>query len=168
MQSLGVALLLLLVFAGLWIYRGIRMPGASYRGDHRTLAAEAADLSGRLRNHVEYLARALGERNTRRPGSLEQSADYIEAQFSAIGYPVRRQIYAIGRDATLCANLEVEIPGVATPEQIVLLGAHYDTVPGSPGADDNASGVAALIEIGRSLHGRRPDKTMRLVAFVKE
>jgi Zn-dependent M28 family amino/carboxypeptidase len=62
----------------------------------------------------------------------------------------------------------VEIPGAARAAQIVLAGAHYDTVPGSPGADDNASGVAGLIEIARELRGARLARTVRLVAFVNE
>jgi Zn-dependent M28 family amino/carboxypeptidase len=52
--------------------------------------------------------------------------------------------------------------------EIVLVGAHYDTVPGSPGADDNASGVATLIELARALRETRPARTVRLVAFVNE
>jgi Zn-dependent M28 family amino/carboxypeptidase len=67
-----------------------------------------------------------------------------------------------------CENLEVTIPGSSRPGEIVLAGAHYDTVEGSPGADDNASGVAGLIEIARALRGSHPERTLKLVAFVNE
>ncbi len=67
-----------------------------------------------------------------------------------------------------CANLEVTIEGAAAASEIVLAGAHYDTVPGSPGADDNASGVAAVLELARLLRDSRPARTIRLVAFVNE
>jgi Zn-dependent M28 family amino/carboxypeptidase len=67
-----------------------------------------------------------------------------------------------------CENLEVTIAGGARASEIVLAGAHYDTVEGSPGADDNASGVAGLIEIARRLREARPQRTVKLVAFVNE
>jgi Zn-dependent M28 family amino/carboxypeptidase len=67
-----------------------------------------------------------------------------------------------------CANLEATIDGGPRAREIVLAGAHYDTVPGSPGADDNASGVAAILELARLLRDSKPSRTMRLVAFVNE
>ena len=67
-----------------------------------------------------------------------------------------------------CANLEVERLGTSRPEEILLIGAHYDSVKGSPGADDNASGVAALLELSRLFAGLEPAITVRFVAFVNE
>jgi Zn-dependent M28 family amino/carboxypeptidase len=60
------------------------------------------------------------------------------------------------------------LPGTARPSEIVVVGAHYDSVPESPGANDNASGVAGVIEIARELRGKRPERTVKLVAFVNE
>jgi Zn-dependent M28 family amino/carboxypeptidase len=68
----------------------------------------------------------------------------------------------------LCRNLEISIRGEDRPGEIVLVGAHYDSVPGSPGADDNASGVAGLLEIARMLYGTRMQRPLKLVAFVNE
>jgi Zn-dependent M28 family amino/carboxypeptidase len=119
-----------------------------------------------LRRHVGVLAGEIGERNIRRPGTLAAAERYITREWSDQGYEVAAQRYVVaGID---CANLEVVIPGTTLPAEIVVVGAHYDTVEGSPGADDNASAVAALLEIARALAGSQPARTLKLVAFVNE
>ncbi len=120
----------------------------------------------RLRRHVQTLAGEIGERHIWRPQALRAAADYVRAQFEALGYAVAAQAYDVR--GVHCENLEVAIPGSRRAAEIVLAGAHYDTVAGSPGADDNASGVAGLIEIARSLRGLLPQRTVKLVAFVNE
>ncbi len=123
-------------------------------------------LARRLRGHVETLATDIGERNVWRPQALAAAADFVRRTWSAQGHAVEAQRYvAFGVD---CENLEVAFAGTEAPEEILLLGAHYDSVPGCPGADDNASGVAALLEISRLLADARPARTIRLVAFVNE
>lgn len=67
-----------------------------------------------------------------------------------------------------CCNLEAEIPGSVRPEEIVVVGAHYDTVFGTPGANDNTSGVAAVLALARRSSEHRPKRTLRFVAFVNE
>ena len=125
-----------------------------------------ATLEDRLRQHVRALARDIGERHVGRPEALAAASDYIAAQLSAIGYEVTFQSY-VTRGVS-CRNVEVTVPGAAEAGAIVLAGAHYDTVPGSPGANDNASGVAGVIEIARALRPRQPARTVKLVAFVNE
>jgi Zn-dependent M28 family amino/carboxypeptidase len=115
---------------------------------------------------VDVLAGEIGERNVWRPAALQAAAGYIEAELSALGYAVAAQSYEA--HGVSCRNLEVVVPGNARAGEIVLAGAHYDTVTGSPGADDNASGVAGLIEIARMLRALRPARTVKLVAFVNE
>jgi Zn-dependent M28 family amino/carboxypeptidase len=123
-------------------------------------------LGARLRRHVERLAGEIGERHVLRPEALAAAERYVATTLNRFGHEVNRQSYeAQGVD---CANLEVTIAGGARAGEIVLAGAHYDTVPGSPGADDNASGVAAILELARLLRGARPARTIRLVAFVNE
>jgi Zn-dependent M28 family amino/carboxypeptidase len=120
----------------------------------------------RLRRHVEWLAGGIGERNVWRPDALRAAAAYVRGEFEALDLQVGAQRYrALGVD---CENLEVALPGRSASSETVLVGAHYDTVQGSPGADDNASGVAALIEIARALRGARLARTVKLVAFVNE
>lgn len=119
-----------------------------------------------LRRHVHILAGDIGERNVFRPAALDAAADYLRQQWQAMGYTVTPQGYEA--HGVACTNLEVSVPGEYLPEEIVLVGAHYDTVQGSPGADDNASGVAALLEISRSLITTCPARSIRFVAFVNE
>jgi Zn-dependent M28 family amino/carboxypeptidase len=124
------------------------------------------DCAARLKRHVHVLAQGIGERNVWRPASLRAAADYIRGEFTALGLPASVQSYRVAGQE--CENLEVILPGNARSSEIVLIGAHYDTVEGSPGADDNASGVAGLIEIARSLRGTELARTLKLVAFVNE
>jgi len=123
-------------------------------------------LSERLRRHVEWIAGCIGERNVWRREALAAAAAYIRGEFEALDLEVGAQRYrAYDVD---CDNLEAALPGEGARREIVLVGAHYDTVRGTPGADDNASGVAALIEIARALRGLRLARTVKLVAFVNE
>jgi len=122
-------------------------------------------LESSLRAHVERLAGEIGERHVGRPAALHEAARYIRGAFAAAGFDVSAQAYETR--GVRCENLEVTLPG-SGKGGIVLLGAHYDTVPGSPGADDNASGVAGLIEISRALRAAPLQRTVKLVAFVNE
>jgi Zn-dependent M28 family amino/carboxypeptidase len=145
----------------------MNMPGRSYAGALPQLTGEQAGLRDRLRAHVEELAGQIGQRNYATPQSYTAAADYISRSFRSAGYePATRDGWK--PQDTLFANIEVEIPGTKHPDQILVIGAHYDTVLNSPGADDNASGVAALLEIARSCAGRRFDRTVRFVAFYNE
>ena len=123
-------------------------------------------LEERLRRHVQALAGDIGERRVWRPQALRAAADYVRAEFAALGFAIAAQAYDVR--GMRCENLEVAIPGSRRPGEIVLAGAHYDTVAGSPGADDNASGVAGLIEIARAVRDASPQRTVKLVAFVNE
>lgn len=113
---------------------------------------------------VQTLAGEIGERNLLRYTQLNAAADFIEGSFSRAGLKPGRDTYELQGRA--CHNIEVEIPG-ARPE-IVLIGAHYDSVFGSPGANDNATGVAALLALARRFAGKPTGQTLRFLAFVNE
>src|SRR5207244_3693598 len=98
--------------------------------------------------------------------ALGQAADWIEAQWKAMGLEPRSYPYATGLRSNN-RNLEVDVAGPAGAP-IVLFGAHYDSVSGSPGADDNATGVAVLMEISRALAKAPLKRRLRCVAFVNE
>ncbi len=167
MRIFLIGMLLLLVgFVGL-IYYFVGMPGRSYSDPLPELSPTLINRRDRLHNDVFYLAKRIGERHHRRPGSLEQTAAFLERRFKELGCAVRIQTYGKGNPAPF-KNIEVEIRGSRFPDEIVLIGAHYDTVPGSPGADDNATGVAALLELAWEFCRRPLPKTLRLVAFVNE
>jgi len=135
--------------------------------DFPTIAdSDSGHLSQRLRTHVDRLAGLIGPRHLGKPVALEAAATYIEREFQAHGDSVERQWYETQGQRT--CNLVVERPGIKRPDEIVILGAHYDTVSTTPGADDNASAVAVLIEVARLLCRTAFRRTVRFVAFTCE
>jgi Zn-dependent M28 family amino/carboxypeptidase len=123
-------------------------------------------LADRLESHVRMLADEIGERNIFCAGALADAAAYIEQQWCDMGYEVVPQSYKV--EGVCCSNLEVTRCGTRRPAEILLIGAHYDSVFGSPGANDNGSGAAALLEIARHIARVDVDRTVRFVAFVNE
>jgi Zn-dependent M28 family amino/carboxypeptidase len=164
-SSLWYVLALLLIPGGGILYM-TNMPGKSWSGVLPPLTTEQDRLAARLEKHLAILSGEIGERNLWREGTLEATADYIEETFQAMGYAVSSQAYSV--QGTSVRNLEAVLGGTSLAEEIVLLGAHYDSVSGSPGANDNASGVAALLEIARLLATKPLARSVRFVAFVNE
>jgi Zn-dependent M28 family amino/carboxypeptidase len=128
---------------------------------------EFADLARRLHRHVDMLAGVIGERNVpNRYGALEASARYIEDTLKSFGYaPAAQEFSAYGKPVR---NIQAEIRGRKHPERIWIIGAHYDSIDGSPAADDNASAVAGVLEVARLLAGATCRDTVRFVTFVNE
>ena len=125
-----------------------------------------ADLPGYLRSIVAELAGEIGARPYRDLRRLERAAERIESRFTASGYAVASQTFEYsGRHYR---NLIAEIAGTEVHAKVLVVGAHYDTVPESPGADDNTSGVAGLLGLARALAARPPKRTVRFVAFALE
>ena len=112
------------------------------------------------------MANKIGPRSSAHHMKLTRAADAITTSMCAAGYEVNLHPYSIF-DANY-TNIEVQITGTHTPQEIVIIGAHYDSVGGSPGANDNASGVAALLALARSFAPSQPHRTLRFVAFVNE
>jgi Zn-dependent M28 family amino/carboxypeptidase len=142
----------------------IGLPGRSYRQPLLPLTSDEARLRDRLIRHVDVLAGTIGERNVYRRGSLERAAGYIEEQFSANGYMPSSQQYRVA-DTTV-RNIDAQHG--SSSESALIIGAHYDSVPGCPGANDNASGVAAVLELARLLSGHGKQRAIRFVAFANE
>jgi hypothetical protein len=142
------------------------MPGSSWSGPLPPLTGEEAGIRDSLKRHVAALAGQIGERNVWRPAALAAAAGYIRKTLEASGYEVAVQSFA--SHGLAVSNLEVVLPGHGRAQQNVVVGAHYDTVAGSPGANDNASGVAALLELARWLAGTTLPRSVRFVAFVNE
>jgi len=140
-------------------------PGASYQGPLPELTMEDTALRDRLHAHVAALSSRIGERNARRYASLEQARRYIEEQFAAAGYQPRLRSYE--HDGQAFHNVEAVLAGEASAAAIVV-GAHYDSVTGSPGANDNATGVAVMLELARALAKRTPRRPVHFVAFPNE
>jgi hypothetical protein len=161
-SGLRVTLAVLLFFFLLWWF-GMRMPGTN-TSTAAPLSADEIALRAELAADVQTLAGKIGERNLSHYAQLNAAADFIEASFSRAGLQPRRDTYEL--DERACHNIEAEIRG-ARPE-ILVIGAHYDSVAGSPGADDNGSGVAAMLALARRFAGRSAGETLRFVAFVNE
>jgi hypothetical protein len=159
------SLLLLLAVCGTY---ATAMPGSSHRGPLPEPSPELRALEVALRVHVEALSDVIGERRIGHGDSLDRAREYIGSVVAPLARPGRSrvEIEDLGRDGSNAKNVIFEISG-ESPE-IVLVGAHYDSAPGTPGANDNASGVAATLELLRRSSERRFAKTVRFVLFANE
>jgi len=95
-----------------------------------------------------------------------RAAAYIERNLQQLGYQVVSQEFSAYNRSY--RNLEATLPGTTRPQEVVILGAHYDTAPDAPGADDNASGVAGVLELARAFAQARQSRTVRFVFFPNE
>jgi Zn-dependent M28 family amino/carboxypeptidase len=119
-----------------------------------------------LRRNVYHLAVNIGPRNIYHYEALLRAADHIETSFRDAGYtPLLHSYKAQGKSF---ANISAELPGGEHKDEIVVIGAHYDTHKDSPGANDNGSAVAALLELARYFVRRQTARTLRFVAFTNE
>lgn len=159
------ALLAACGLAVLWYMFAV--PGRPHRGALPATTEEERALSERLRTHV--VAVASEPHNVYHCDALETAAAYIEAELRKSGYaPIRQEFETDGCDVR---NIEALIPAAqAAPNTpSLVIGAHYDSAGIAPGANDNGTGTAAVLELARLLAGFRPASTnIRLVLFVNE
>jgi len=123
-------------------------------------------LRRKLYSHVYTLSSEIGPRNLQYYSALKRSQDYISEQMT-IHYS-NFFIQQYHHEKKSVNNLIVEKIGQTVPGEIIVVGAHYDTVADSPGADDNATGIACLLELTRLLHNYDNQRTLRFVAFTLE
>jgi Zn-dependent M28 family amino/carboxypeptidase len=118
------------------------------------------EIRANLAAHLQFLSVTLGDRSIYRPGHLQQAEDYVFNAFQEMGYAPRRQTFIYqGQEVS---NV---IAGDQAPGGYYILGAHFDTVAGTPGADDNASGVAVLLEVARLAQNK---KSWTFIGFTTE
>jgi Zn-dependent M28 family amino/carboxypeptidase len=160
-----IVIILIFCAAGVVIYYWY-MPGSSYEGSLKPLTTAEEETKDNLKGHVHMLATAIGERNTEKYEELQSAVQYIKHYFEEAEMVLSVQAYDI--DGRKFENIIVEVKGAKRPEEIIVVAAHYDTARNTPGADDNASGVAGLLEIARLMKERNPGRTVRLVAVVNE
>jgi Peptidase family M28 len=142
------------------------MPGVSYRQALPPLTATEIELKDRLTSYVQTLAVKIGRRNVDNYQNLVAAKDFLSKELGQAGYPVREQKYTI--DGKSFSNLEVEIPGSSRADEILIIGAHYDSAFTSPGANDNATGAAAVLALAQEFVGTKPMRTLRFVEFTNE
>lgn len=140
------------------------MPGKSYRGPLPPMDDQQRTLAKLLERDVGLFAGEIGERNMKRSGTLERAWSRLQSEFEEANYPAKSMAYVV--DGRNVANVEATREG--TSREIVVVGAHYDSAIGAPGADDNASGVAVLLALARAFELAPARKTIRFVAFVNE
>lgn len=128
--------------------------------------AEMEELKINLKGHVVFLSQKVGERNFISYDKLEKASDYISKKFRSYGYTPEDQDYYL--EGRRFRNMIATKFGENVPEEVVIVGAHYDSVVGSPGADDNASAVAGLLELARLISTAKLSKTIKFIAFTNE
>jgi Zn-dependent M28 family amino/carboxypeptidase len=142
----------------------VTVPGKSYSGPLKPLTTRDIELRDNLRRHVAAIGSR--EHNIFHFAELEAAAQYIERTLRGFGHEVNTQRFSAAPGEV--RNIEVEVKGAARAQEIIVVGAHYDSVFGAPGGNDNGSGVAATLELARLFKNERPARTLRFVLFVDE
>ena len=151
---------LICLYYGHSYYRSFRTPGKSFTGALQPLDNFQAHVGDHLKDHVTMLATQIGERNLAHYDRLEQAAAYIRQQLEQQDYKVEEQDFTVqGKN---CRNLFAVLDGSDKSKGALVIGAHYDSVAGSPGANDNGSGVAAVLELARIM---KNEATTRPIIF---
>jgi hypothetical protein len=134
----------------------------------RKRASNLGNIKKDLESDLVYI-QGLGPRNSmdgRSYTQLRRCEAWIKGRWESQGYAVKKQTFSFdGRDYS---NLEIEIQGRSTPSEIIIVSAQYDTLPDSPGANNNGSGMAILFALSNLLRTHAPHRTIRLVEFVNE
>jgi len=142
------------------------MPGQSYAGPLEPLDPYEVRLRDNLKAHVEMLAGTIGERNLGHHDALNKAADYIRQTLASREYQVSEDSYEV--DGKKVRILYATLQGSGHTTEPFVVGAHYDSAPGAPGADDNATGVAAVLELARILRTDVPGRPIVLAFFPNE
>lgn len=127
---------------------------------------EAAVEEENLRRHIQVLSADIGERNFLQHQNLEKAADYIKKELSNYGYEIFEQVYFMENKPY--RNIIVTKEGKDKKDEVIIVCAHYDSVWGSPGVDDNASAVTGLLELARLIFKDNLNKSIKFIAFTNE
>ena len=164
--AIVVVVLLAAIYGVIHYMTGV--PGRSHSGALPALTDEERALSAMLKRHLEAIATR--EHNIPHYDELENAARTIEATLTSYGYSVGRQEFAVAGRTVRNIEAVIEARADRANPEVIVVGAHYDSVQGSPGANDNGSGAAAVLELARLLHdlSGAAAKRIRLVLFVNE
>ena len=159
--------MLRLLFIALITFTLVKLTTFGWQGFYRRREFRLEDkaLPERLREHVIKLSDNIGDRTVFRYAKLREAADYISREFSEMGLKLEFQKYSV--DGKEVKNIIAHSPGGEKAAEIIIVGAHYDTCF-NPGANDNASGIAALLELARFFSAKESSRTIRFIAFVNE
>lgn len=125
-----------------------------------------ATLINHSREIIQVLSQAIGTRTIDNYDNLQSARNFIYEYFHRCGTTPEEQVYDYeGKEV---ANIIAEIKGTKYPDEVLIIAAHYDTIQETTGADDNASGIAGLLEIHRLMKKHKPKRTVRFAAFTLE
>ncbi len=147
------------------------MPGERFDGPlPDEVCEEHGDFVGCIESTLHHLCDELGPRhvhNAKAYTALDAARIWFVAELEDAGYAnVDQQTYVVGDREV--ANLAVELPGTEHPEEIIVVGAHYDTIPDCVGANDNGSGLATTLALAKYFADKPQARTLRFVFFVNE
>jgi Zn-dependent M28 family amino/carboxypeptidase len=160
---LALIIIALLIFG--WSLM-VWMPGESYAGKLPPLSKTESELQTSLNRDVGMLSDKIGIRNYQGYQNLLAAKEYLAQELTTAGYSVKNLDYSI--ENKTYTNLEVEIPGTTLADEILVIGAHYDSPFTSPGANDNGTGAAAVLALAREFAHSKPMRTLRFVEFTNE
>jgi len=169
--TVAVLLSLFLLYAmtfGIW---WMMMPKSDYELSSGEVNEARQAVARQLETDVRVLSEKIGERNMHTAGSLEAAVQHIESRLTEIGYAPEQHTYEVrwgSFSGQFAVNLIAELPGIRNPDEIIIIGAHYDSVRYSPGANDNASGVAVLLALADYFEKYPQARTVRFIAFTNE
>ena len=167
LKWLGVMVAGLAVIAGAIGWYGLAVPGTPHAGALPAATTEEADLAQRLKRHVSTIASE--PHNLHHPAALERAAVYIEQTLAAYGFKAERQVYEVAGKPTRNIFVTIDPKGGAKPSRTIVVGAHYDSWIDTPGANDNATGTAAAMELARLLGNLgSADTRLIVVLFTNE
>jgi Zn-dependent M28 family amino/carboxypeptidase len=167
LRILGATVILLMISSKM-IFGSVipgDLPGSSFRGTPPTLTDEEVISRDNMNRHITHLAKEIGGRYMH-DGSLDKAATYIKAEFMKMGYQPTTHDYKVG--VLTASNIIVELKGTERPDEILIIGGHYDSKIGNPGANDNGTGTAATLELARIFSGKPQKRTLRFIAFANE
>jgi len=158
----GLAVLVVTAAAFTWeLWRP--QPGESFTGPPPAVTVIEKSLAEQLHDDVTALSVRFGERTMQRVDALNASADWIAEELEAAGLSVRRQQLDVSGKAV--ENVSATLTGTEWPDELVVVGAHYDTAAGTPGANANGSGVAATLALAKALSTADHARSVAFVFF---
>lgn len=142
------------------------MPEQSYQGQLPPLQPGDIALEKLLKQDIHKLTVEIGSRNYNQYQKLNDAKDFLISSLTQSGYKINQQEYKI--DDKFYYNIEVEKKGITKPEEIIIIGGHYDSAYTSPGANDNGTGAAATLELAKIFTNKKTNRTIRFVEFTNE
>src|SRR2546427_3003723 len=165
-RMIAIVSILPLLFLVIWLFT-VKMPGPAFSGPLPPLTPNQALIRSALERHVRALAHDIGVRSDETYSNVLRASAYIERRLRDLRYSVVSQEFS-ARDRSY-RNIEATLPGgPGHAHAVVGGGAHYATAEDAPGADDNASGVAGVLELARTSAHERQARTVLFAFFPNE